>query len=66
MVRDSFTHIKKISEFLGCKYSDEQLRQLTEFVSFKNMKDNQNLNKESLISDIERTYNVTRLDSSFT
>lgn len=66
MVRDSFTNIKKISKFLGCKYTDEQLRQLTEFVSFKNMKNNQNLNKESLISDIESTYNVKRLDSSFT
>lgn len=66
LVRDTFTNIKKISEFLGCTYTDEQLYELTEFVSFKNMKDNKTLNKESLITDVERTYGVKRLDSSFT
>lgn len=66
LVRDSFANIKKISEFLECKYTDQQLQKLTDLVSFKNMKENKTLNKESLITDVERTYGVKRLDASFT
>lgn len=37
MIVDSFHEIKKISEFLGFSYTDDQLEQLTQHVSFANM-----------------------------
>lgn len=38
MSADQLAGVKRISEFLGCSYSDGQLRLLTEHVSFENMK----------------------------
>lgn len=40
MLANPFTEIKRISEFLHYTYNDDQLKQLVEFVSFKNMRDN--------------------------
>lgn len=40
MVANPFAAIKQISEFLEYSYSDEQLRQLTEHLSFENMRNN--------------------------
>lgn len=38
MMANQFVGIKRISEFLNCTYSDEELRKLTEHVSFGNMR----------------------------
>lgn len=40
MVANPFAAIKQISEFLNYSYSDEQLQQLTEHLSFENMRRN--------------------------
>lgn len=40
MMANPFVEVKRISEFLGCKYSDDQLQQLTQHVSFENMRKN--------------------------
>lgn len=40
LVAKPFDVTKRISEFLGFTYSDEQLKQLTEHVSFQNMQNN--------------------------
>lgn len=39
---NSFAEVKKINDFLGYKYTDDQLKQLTEYVSFKNMQQKNN------------------------
>lgn len=66
LVNNSFETIKMISEFLGCKHTDEWLMELTEFVSFTNMKNNKVLNKENWLTHTEQTFGVNRLDSKFT
>lgn len=66
LVNNSFKTIKKISKFLECNYTDEWLMQLTEFVSFTNMKNNKVLNKENWLKHTEHTFGVNRLDSTFT
>lgn len=38
MKEDSFAGVKRISEFLGYTYTDDQLQQLTQHVSFENMR----------------------------
>lgn len=38
LLADRFQGVKKISEFLDCKYSDNDLEKLASFVSFDNMK----------------------------
>lgn len=38
LLADRFQTVKKISEFLECKYSDEDLEKLAAFISFDNMK----------------------------
>lgn len=38
MIANSFVGIKCISEFLNCSYSDDELKKLTEHVSFRNMR----------------------------
>lgn len=38
MLANSVAGIKKISEILECSYSDDQLKQLTDHVSFQNMR----------------------------
>lgn len=40
MVGNPFAAIKRISEFLNYSYTDEQLKQLTEHLSFENMRKN--------------------------
>lgn len=40
MLADSFAAIKNISEFLGYSYSCDQLKQLTQHVSFENLREN--------------------------
>lgn len=40
---DLFGQVKRVAKFLGCSYSDDQLEQLTKYVSFGNMR-KQNLN----------------------
>lgn len=58
---DPFAIVKMISEFLECSYSDAQLRELVEFVSFDNKKKNETLNRENIISDAENTGGLKRL-----
>lgn len=66
LINDPFVTIKKISEFLQCNYTDAQLKELVEFVSFNNMKKNEALNRNDIIADIEQTFGVKRKDASFT
>lgn len=66
LVNEPFATIKMISEFLQCSYSDEQLKDLVEFVSFDNMKKNVALNRDDIIADVESTFGVKRQDASFT
>lgn len=47
MLADPFTGIKGISEFLGYTYSDDQLKQLMEHVSFENMQNSSQSNLRS-------------------
>lgn len=65
LIDDSFASIKMISEFLECSYTDEQLKELVEFVSFNNMKKNAALNREDIIASVENTYGVKKQDASF-
>lgn len=39
LTTNTFESVKRVSEFLECSYSDEQLRQLIEHVSFGKMRD---------------------------
>lgn len=64
--RDPLGIVKMISEFLGCSYTDQQLNGLIEFVSFDNMKKNEAINRENIISDAENTGGAKRLDPTFT
>lgn len=46
LVMNSFETIKKMSTFLECKYTDDQLKELMEYISFDKMKTNRALNRE--------------------
>lgn len=48
---DPFGGVKKISEFLECSYDDNQLKQLTEFVSFDNLRKHRLENRPADITD---------------
>lgn len=65
LVNDTFANVKRISEFLDCSYTDDQLNELVEYVSFDNMKKNDALNRENLITDAESTSGMKRLDPTF-
>lgn len=39
LLADQFNGVKRVSEFLKCSYSDQQLRKLSEDLSFDNMKE---------------------------
>lgn len=65
-VNDSFETIKKISEFLNCNYSDEQLKELTEFISFDNMKQIKSINREDDVVKMESLHGKKRPDADFT
>lgn len=49
MLENPFAGVKRISEFLNCKYSDDQLKQLTEHLSFRNMR-NKNQEYQNCLS----------------
>lgn len=66
LLSDSFATIKKISKFLERSYTDEQIKDLTEFTSFENMKKNDSLNREHDIIRMEKRYEKKRLDASYT
>lgn len=66
IVNDSFESIKKISDFLQCSHSDEQLKELTEFISFDNMKKIKSINREGDVAEMERLVGKNRPDSNFT
>lgn len=46
MMKDPWTHVKKIAEFLGKDLTDQQVSSITETTSFKNMKSNKTVNYE--------------------
>lgn len=46
-----FTTVKKISNFLNCNYSDQQLYELSEHVSFENMKMLMKSGRETMFGD---------------
>lgn len=66
LVTDAFATIKKISKFLECKYTDEQLIELTEYSSFDNMKKNKAINREEDIIRTENIHGKMRPDVEFT
>lgn len=66
VVNDSFQTIKKISEFLQFSHSDEQLKELTEYISFDNMKKIKTINREEDIAQMERLLGKKRPDAGFT
>lgn len=66
LVNSPFESIKRISEFLKCDYSDEQLMELTEYSSFKSMKNNKAVNRESDIAKMETVHGKKRPDAGFT
>lgn len=66
LVNDSFATMKMISEFLGCSYTDHQLKELTEYVSFDNMKKNKAINREDDLKSMEKQLNKERPDANFT
>lgn len=65
LISDSFATIKKVSEFLGQKYNDEQLKELTEYVSFEKMKNNKATNREEDIARLEDFHKGKRPDKEF-
>lgn len=65
LVMNSFATIKKISDFLECKYTDNQLGELTDYVSFDKMKNNVALNREEDIIRMENRFGLKRPDSEF-
>lgn len=66
LVRKPFETIKKISEFLGHNYNDQQLNGLLEFISFDNMKKNPAINRENGLAAMEKLTGKQRLDASYT
>lgn len=66
LVNDAFATVKTISEFLGCSYSDDQLKEVTEYVSFDKMKKNKAINREEDLKSMEKQFNKDRPDSEFT
>jgi len=46
MSKDTFETVKRVSEFLECSYSDEQLQQVIEHVSFKKMREKVSLDND--------------------
>lgn len=66
LVAEQFACIKRISEFLKCNYSDEQLNTLSEFISFKNMKKNSDVNRERDIAGMEVVHGKKRPDANYT
>lgn len=65
VLSDTFGSIKKISEFLGCDYSDAQLAELTEHVSFGKMTENAAANFEDIMKTIENFTGKSRVDKNF-
>lgn len=66
LVTDAFATIKKISGFLECKYTDEQLKKLTEYISFDNMKKNKAVNREEDVIRMENLHAKKRFDNEYT
>lgn len=65
LVNDSFETIKKVSEFLGCNYTNDQLNQLADYVSFEKMKNNKSVNRQSDVDRMEHFYGKQRPDTDF-
>lgn len=65
LVNDSFATIKKISEFLGYTYDDEELMDLTRFISFANMSTVNTFNRENDVQQMENYHGGKRLDPKF-
>lgn len=64
LVNDSVATLKKISKFLGYNYSDEQLNELANFISFKSMEKNDKINREPDLIRMEKEFGK-RLDTKF-
>lgn len=65
LVKDAFVNIKKISEFLECKYTDQQLTELMKYVSFANMRKMKTINRETYVASMEQRIGKTRPDAEF-
>lgn len=65
LVNDSFKTIKQISEFLECDYNNQQLKELTEYVQFDNMKKIKTINRENYVESIEKHMGMKRPDAEF-
>lgn len=65
LVNDSIRTLKKMSEFLGQNYSDEQLKELSEYISIKNMKHNKAINRADELNAMETMMGKKRPDADF-
>lgn len=62
---DSFDVVKRVSEFFGENYSDEQLKRLCEHVSFDKMKLNPGINWERDLSLLKSYFRFQPPDTNF-
>lgn len=65
LVTDSLATIKMISQFLDCSYTDQQLKELTEFISYDNMKNIDTINGEEAVARMEDSHGKKRPDADF-
>lgn len=65
LVQKPFTTIKMMIEFLERHYTDEQLKQLIDFISFENMKKNRAVNREEDLVEMQECAGKKALDPTF-
>lgn len=65
LVIEPLATIKQMSEFLECNYTDGQLSELTQFISFNNMKNIATVNRERWLKQVENDLGKERPDPTF-
>lgn len=65
VVNEPLVTVKKMSKFLECSYNDDQLKQLTQFISFNNMKNIRTINREKWLEQVEKDIGKKRPDQSY-
>lgn len=65
LVTDTLATIRMISTFLDCSFTDQQLKELTEFISFDNMKNINTINGEEAMAWMEHVHGKKRPDADF-
>lgn len=57
--------LKTMRKFIEKTYSEEQLKDLTEFISFNKMKTNKAINREDVVIRMETRNGKKRLDTDY-